>query len=214
MPSYYDIDEILAEEELIPCTNLFDFSHLAHLDPDLVGSMHYLPESSQVKLPLWAMEKWAMLGFVRMSLPRHFGRKARERLEADPAQADLRYVRLVCVRYDVQYPSSITHCSCGIHRKRNARFFMSGRMIVELIERCSSVVAAAIASTRGRRNTKRNAHTAAMARVSQEAAELRRTLLVVCGIVKDVPCFLYGYNSHFPCRRIQVKGYDGHWTGP
>lgn len=57
---------------------------------------------------------------------------------------------------------------------------MSGHMIVGLIERCSSVVAAAIASTRGRRNTKRNAHTAAMARVSQEAAELRRTLLVVC----------------------------------
>ena len=99
MPSYYDIDEILAEEELIPCTNLFDFSHLAHLDPDLVGGMHYLPEGSQVKLPLWAMEKWAMLGFVRMSLPRHFGRKARERLEADPGQADLRYVRLVRVRF-------------------------------------------------------------------------------------------------------------------
>ena len=92
MPSYYDIDMILAEEELVPCTTLFDFSHLAHLDPDLVDSdKHYLPESSQVKLPLWAMEKWAMLGFVRMSLPRHYSRKARERLEADPSEADLRY---------------------------------------------------------------------------------------------------------------------------
>jgi hypothetical protein len=59
---------------------------------------------------------------------------------------------------------------------------MSGRLIVGLIERCSSVVSAAIASTRGRRNTKRNAHMAAMARVSQEAEELRRTLLVVRGI--------------------------------
>ena len=48
-----------------------------------------------------------------------------------------------------------------------------------LVERCSSVVAAAIASTPGRRNTRRNAHTAAMAHVSNEAAELRRTLLVV-----------------------------------
>jgi len=93
MPSYYDIDTILAEEELVPCTNLFDFSHLAHLDPDLVDSdKTYLPESSQVKLPLWAMEKWAMLGFVRMSLPRHYSKKARERLEADPSEADLRYV--------------------------------------------------------------------------------------------------------------------------
>lgn len=49
-----------------------------------------------------------------------------------------------------------------------------------LVERCSSVVAAAIAATPGRRNTRRNAHTAAMARVNQEAMELRRTLLVVC----------------------------------
>jgi GINS complex subunit 3 len=93
MPSYYDIDSILAQEELVPCTNLFDFWHLAHLDPDLMDSgTHSLPESSQVKLPLWAMEKWAMLGFVRMSLPRHYSRKARERLEAEPSEADLRYV--------------------------------------------------------------------------------------------------------------------------
>jgi GINS complex subunit 3 len=95
MPSYYDIDTILAEEELVPCTNLFDFSHLAHLDPDLVDTdKHYLPESSQVKVPLWAMEKWAMLGFVRISLPRHYSKKARERLAADPSEADLRYVLL------------------------------------------------------------------------------------------------------------------------
>ena len=111
MYSYYDIDDILAEEELIPCTNLFDFSHLAHLDPDLVGGKHYLPEGSQVKLPLWSMEKWAMLGFVRMSLPRHFGRKARERLEADPGQADLRYVYVAssCVTATWRYLCSILH---------------------------------------------------------------------------------------------------------
>lgn len=42
------------------------------------------------------------------------------------------------------------------------------------------MVAAAIAATPGRRNTRRNAHTAAMARVNAEAMELRRTLLVVC----------------------------------
>lgn len=65
------------------------------------------------------------------------------------------------------------------HSKRNERFFMSGTRIVGLIEQCSSVVAAAIASSRSRRNTKRNAHTAAMARVSQEALELRQTLLEV-----------------------------------
>merc|ERR1712032_902790 len=102
--SYYDIDGILAEEELIPCTTLFEFSHLGELDPD--GSHHqqqqqrqqqqqqndvgdfepsaFLPENSRIKVPLWAVEKWAMLGFVRLQLPRHYGRKARERYDADP----------------------------------------------------------------------------------------------------------------------------------
>lgn len=111
--SYYDIDTILAEEELIPCTTLFDFSHLAHLDPDGGTQQHqqqlekvrsstsssrtttdYLPESSRIKIPLWAVEKWAMLGFVRLQLPRHYGRKARERYDADPGDADLRYENL------------------------------------------------------------------------------------------------------------------------
>jgi GINS complex subunit 3 len=90
--SYYDIEAILAEEELVPCTTLFEFSHLAHLDPDARTQQAYLNESSRIKIPLWAVEKWAMLGFVRLSLPRHYGRKARERLEADPGDADLRYV--------------------------------------------------------------------------------------------------------------------------
>ena len=93
--SYYDIDAILAEEELIPCTTLFDFSHLAHLDPDAHSRDHFLSENSKVKMPLWAVKKWAMLGVVRLSLPRHYGRKARERLEADPGDADLRCVSFV-----------------------------------------------------------------------------------------------------------------------
>ena len=102
--NYYDIDSILAEEELIPSTTLFDFSHLAALDPDgpRRGSSHtnqnrshshhhhYLPEGSRIKMPIWAVQEWAMLGFVRLSLPRHYGRRARERLEADPSDADLR----------------------------------------------------------------------------------------------------------------------------
>lgn len=92
--NYYDIDAFLAEEELIPCTTLFDFSHLSHLDPDLdEEEQHHLPENSRIKMPLWALDKWAPLGFVRMSLPRHFNRKSRERLEAEPAEVDIRYVR-------------------------------------------------------------------------------------------------------------------------
>ena len=88
--SYYDIEDILAEEELLPCNTLFDFSHLAHLDEELPPDKAFLPESSRIKMPLWAINKWAMLGFVRVSLPKHYGRKARERLDADPGDAELR----------------------------------------------------------------------------------------------------------------------------
>lgn len=87
--SYYDIDAILAEEELVPCTTQFDFSYLAHLDPD-VHDKSYLPEGSRVKLPLWAVEKWAEVNFVSLALPRHYQRKSRERLEAAPSEVNLR----------------------------------------------------------------------------------------------------------------------------
>lgn len=92
MPSYYDIDAILAEEELVPCTTLWNCSFLSHLDPELDENQHYLPENSRIKIPLWVVEKWAGLGCVRLSLPRHFNRKTRERIEAEPSEVDLRYV--------------------------------------------------------------------------------------------------------------------------
>lgn len=89
MPNnYYDIDAILAEEGLIPCINNFDFHHLPQLDPD--NKKEYLPEDSAFKTPIWAVKKWSSLGMVKIAFPRIFGRKARERLEADPSDADLR----------------------------------------------------------------------------------------------------------------------------
>jgi hypothetical protein len=181
--SYYDIDAILAEEELVPCTTLFDFSHLSHLDPDARHRESHLPEASQVKMPLWAMEKWATLGYVRLSLPRHYARKARERLEADPGEADLRYVHnrrrmpiLSCCVVLSSVRANHIHFFCLVlmFRKRNERFFLAGRMLVDLIERSSIKVAKVIAKTK---SSRRNAHTRALEQVSAEAQELRRTLV-------------------------------------
>ena len=95
--SYYDLDAILAEEELVPCWTNFDFSFLASLDPDYdnqssAPQSNVLQEGCKLKMPLWAIKKWGPLGYVKMVLPRHYGRKAREKLEADPLQVDLRYV--------------------------------------------------------------------------------------------------------------------------
>jgi len=180
--SYYDIDDILAEDVLVPVTNVVDFSHLAHLDPDYIHQPirmdasdddendndeqimekarararqrrnrddYYLPENTKISMPLWAIEKWAMLGYIRIGIPRHFGRKFRERLVADPVAVDL--------------------------RGRNEHFFMAGTKIVDLIVRCSYASAAA-ASTRS--NSAYTQHAAIMARVARDAQELKQTLLL------------------------------------
>ena len=65
-------------------------------------------------------------------------------------------------------------------RNRNERFYMSGMLLVGLIEQCSSVLAQVSGRSRGgNQNQRRNVHAAAMAQVSRDAMELRRTLLVV-----------------------------------
>ena len=109
---YYDIDTILAEEELIQVRPSFPFSHLAHLDPersrkrrridkekvgnsstsggkDSAKAENVLEEGSKIKMPLWAVDRWVVLGFVRVSLPGCYGRKMKERLLADPVSVDL-----------------------------------------------------------------------------------------------------------------------------
>lgn len=97
--SYYDLDAILSEEELVPCWTNFDFSYLATLDPDhhfenndpsTSTTTQLLAASTKLKMPIWAVTKWAALGYVKMVLPRIYGRKAREKLQADPLQVDLR----------------------------------------------------------------------------------------------------------------------------
>jgi hypothetical protein len=93
MSSYYDLDAILSEEELVPCWTNFDFSYLATLDPDYHKddkTAIVLAEGCKLKMPVWAMQKWGPLGYVKMVLPRIYGPKAREKLEADPLQVDLR----------------------------------------------------------------------------------------------------------------------------
>jgi len=180
--SYYDIDAILAEEELIPVKNLLDFNHLAHIDPDythhqpitpnskekgrtrgevgaggdhagdldtgidkIMSQHNHLKENTRFKMPLWSIDKWAELGFVRISLPRHFGKKARERLDADPVSVDL--------------------------RRKSERFYMSGIQLVNLIQKCYRAFGGTNAS-------RRNPHTAEMKQLMNESLELKKCLLL------------------------------------
>ena len=65
-----------------------------------------------------------------------------------------------------------------LYRKKNERFFLAGKILIDLIQHSSEKVATAIASSpRWRQNARRTAHTRALEQVSQEASELKRTLL-------------------------------------
>eukprot|EP00580_Thalassiosira_gravida_P009986 CAMPEP_0201627254 /NCGR_PEP_ID=MMETSP0493-20130528/2427_1 /ASSEMBLY_ACC=CAM_ASM_000838 /TAXON_ID=420259 /ORGANISM="Thalassiosira gravida, Strain GMp14c1" /LENGTH=231 /DNA_ID=CAMNT_0048097589 /DNA_START=29 /DNA_END=721 /DNA_ORIENTATION=+ len=175
MPNYYDIDTILAEEELLTVKPNWNFDHLAHLDPDShrtaqiqsrkrrrseedgnggvqkhkekMSSHHQLPAGTKVKLPLWAVEKWAMLGFVKIpTLPRHYRQRMKERLEADPVTMNL----------------------CN----KNEHYFLSGTLLTNLLLRATHI------SLRNnpRANTS-NAQTLAMESLASQARSLQHSLL-------------------------------------
>jgi hypothetical protein len=72
------------------------------------------------------------------------------------------------------YPRSILS-----RRKRNERFFASGRLLVDLVESSAKKVAKAIASQTTGRNARRNSQIDALENVLQEATALRKTLLSV-----------------------------------
>jgi hypothetical protein len=38
---------------------------------------------------MWAVDRWVVLGFVTVTLPGIYGRKMKERLQADPVSVDL-----------------------------------------------------------------------------------------------------------------------------
>lgn len=132
MPSYYDIDTILAEEELIQIRPSFPFSHLSHLDPESssrkrrrvdkenVGNTTRhsyestaLEEGTKIKLPLWAVDRWAVLGFVKVTLPGIYGSKMKERLLADPVSVDL--------------------------GSKNTHYFLTGLLLTSLLHRAAHV---------------------------------------------------------------------------
>lgn len=186
MASYYNIDDILAEEELTQVKNLLDFTFLPHLDPDFIQGQpqrprkatlqdndddaendghsmmdkekmpqnHYLSEGTKFKMPLWSIKKWAEVGYVQFTFPKHYGRRARERLDADPVSVDL--------------------------RNRNERFYLSGISLIDLVQQCAQTLSQD--KNNSRRNRNRPQPTSSNAihsiqKLQKEAQTLKRTLL-------------------------------------
>lgn len=152
MGGYYDIDAILAEEELIPCKSLFDFTYLSHLDPDYYttssssgqqrktndhhktdeNDYNYLPEGSRIRMPLWSIRKWADLNFIQIGIPKQYRLVARERLEADPVQMNLR-----------KFGSTSNNSNCSMMYPGRC-YFRTGKMFIDLIETSCRAVSLAL----------------------------------------------------------------------
>lgn len=191
MPGYYDIDEILAQEELVSCQTLLDFSYLSHLNPDAAlyrptplndknttttqrrTNKHVLPEEAILKVPIWIVEIWAKLRFVRVqSFPKHYGRRAREFLAADPTAVTL-----------------------------SPRFFQSGRALLHLVEESSrkqaEILKSHSLSLRTSQGTKDMEH---LEKLLQEARQVRETLLQV----RITNTALFGSQRRCCCCRIVI----------
>lgn len=178
--SYYDLDDFLAEEEVVQCQTKFDFSHLSHLDPDAMFSSmnqnsnsnnnhhqhyHVLPEGSKITIPLWAVRKWADLGFCRIALPIPYRRKAREMIQADPASVSLQEQKSNCITNGNGYGGS------------SGCYYRTGHTILQVIESSSRNQVQILYTLPS--NMERNVQLQLLEKDLQEAQQLRETLLQV-----------------------------------
>lgn len=85
---YYDIDDILAEAEVIPCSFTIDALNLGYLDEGSEESD--MKSGSRVELPFWLTRVLATRGMVSLEMPKCFGKKFKKQLLADPRVVDLR----------------------------------------------------------------------------------------------------------------------------
>lgn len=88
MNDYFDVDEILGEEDRLPCVFATAVFNLGALDPS--SSSKDLAEGSRVELPLWLAYELHQRRIVDVELPRHFGPKLQARLQAGPCEVNLR----------------------------------------------------------------------------------------------------------------------------
>ena len=86
--SYLDIDEILCEEERVPCTFMLTAVGLGHLDTSVEGND--LPEQTRIELPLWLATQLHRKDMALMELPRHFERKMRDEILAGAENINLK----------------------------------------------------------------------------------------------------------------------------
>ncbi|KAJ1660020.1 DNA replication protein [Dispira simplex] len=80
MGDYYDIDDILADQQRIPCHLTVDIPGLATNETRSNGGQ--LQADTTIELPLWMAESLAANDFVELQLPRPYGSRMQRILYA------------------------------------------------------------------------------------------------------------------------------------
>ena len=103
--SYLDIDQILYEEERVPCVLQVDAYQMGFLDPSISNTNNNtnnntdnndnnnnifddLPENTRIELPLWLV--LALNNFVQIELPKHYNKKMRDEILAGADNINLK----------------------------------------------------------------------------------------------------------------------------
>lgn len=102
--SYLDIDQILYEEERVPCVLQVDAYQMGFLDSSISNTntnnntdnnnndnnniFEDLPENTRIELPLWLV--LALNNFVQIDLPKHYNKKMRDEILAGADNINLK----------------------------------------------------------------------------------------------------------------------------
>ena len=85
--SYWEVDDILAESQRLPCTFNIDVPGLGYLEgsgePDI-------EKHARLELPYWMAELLAVYDIVTIQQPRAFGTRVRAALDATATSVQLR----------------------------------------------------------------------------------------------------------------------------
>ncbi|TXG50127.1 hypothetical protein EZV62_026002 [Acer yangbiense] len=85
--NYYDIDDILAEEELVPVV-FYKSANGVKVDP--TAEKDCVEKGAKVELPFWLAQELYLRQAVSLSIPTCFNQNTRREIQADAACVDLK----------------------------------------------------------------------------------------------------------------------------
>lgn len=132
MNKYLDIDEILSEEERVPCIFTYDAKNLGMLDSS--NDSIDLPEDSKVELPLWLARGLHEKQMVNIELPKYYGTRIREEIMAGAAAVKLKDYSF----YYYEVGLLLSRVTKDIDLKRTIRTAFSGDRYKDLMARAFS----------------------------------------------------------------------------